>query len=262
MIARLYIISCCCFCFCWSAMLIVGAEITTTTTPPGGHQEESAEEIMMAINNQNETCLCCTDKCWMDGPTSLQCRDIHNLTDYPVDCAEMIDSLHISEGQFETLSEADLSSFIKSLKRLTIERSAIERLDKGFPKNLSELDVNNNEQLDYINWRDLAGLSTSLTRLNLAHNKLEYIDTILLDKLTAQGQLLRVDLSGNQWMCALNFRFALELHENGVLVGGEELTCQDETKRKDSWLKWNYSVIKREKNKQVSHLFLNHLKID
>ena len=245
MIVRLFIISLCC-CFCWlTGMLIVAA----------GQVQETGE-MMDAPRHQNEIneteCLCCTDKCWLVGPSALQCRDIRTMSDYPVDCARKMASLIIIGGRFKTLTEANLSSFVGSLKRLTIQRSAVEMLDRGLPKQLDELDVSYNDNLEVVNWHDLAALSGSLTRLNLAHNKLDYIDTEVMGQLTSAGRLVRVDLSGNEWMCALNYRFTLELHEKGVLVGGEELTCQDETKRKDSWFKWNYSIIKREINKRVS----------
>jgi hypothetical protein len=244
MIARLFIIGFCCL----TGILIVAAA--------GQEQEAGKWKMMDASHHQNENnvteCLCCTDKCWLIGPSALQCRDILNMTDYSVDCARTMDSLIITGGRFKTLTEANLSSFAVSLKRLTIQQSAVEMLDRGFPKQLDELDVSYNNNLEVVNWHALAALSGSLTRINLAHNKLDYIDTEVMGQLTSAGRLIRVDLSGNEWMCALNYRFTLELHEKGVLVGGEELTCQDETKRKDSWFKWNYSIIKREINKRVS----------
>lgn len=64
--------------------------------------------------------------------------------------------------------------------------------------------------------------------------------------------------AGNEWECSADFRWALELHEAGILANGDNLTCQDESKKHDSWFKWNYSIIKREINKRVGCTFLHH----
>lgn len=55
---------------------------------------------------------------------------------------------------------------------------------------------------------------------------------------------------GNEWDCQGNFQWVLTLHEQGVLLNGDSLTCHD-AQHKESWIDLSYSIIKRENNKKV-----------
>lgn len=81
-------------------------------------------------------------------------------------------------------------------------------------------------------------------------------------KLTLSLNSSNCYIEGNEWECSVNFEWALELHEAGILVNGHNLTCQDESKKNDSWFKWNYSIIQREIYKKVGQFFFGFFNIN
>ncbi|KAK4025915.1 hypothetical protein OUZ56_014950 [Daphnia magna] len=200
--------------------------------------------------NQQRACLCCRNGCDLQ-MGNLTCHQVSHFTrDYLADCSASIVSLNIVEGRFKTMKESGLfEGEYPALRKLSIRNSHLEQAEQWpVPQQLIELDFSNNSRLDFIAW-NVFKQSVQLEILILANNKLDRIPDVI-SMMNGNSRLSTLELSGNEWDCQGNFQWVLTLHEQGVLLNGDSLTCHD-AQHKESWIDLSYSIIKRENNKKT-----------
>jgi len=218
----------------------------------GNQSPHVLDDLVVKPDNWSSSCPCCDSQCSLNRESSLlTCLNVLSFKNYPKNCSRHIEQLEIYNAQFKSTSLSDLPP-LPSLQRLSIIGSIhLDRVDY-LPQSLhllTHLTITNNSRLSRFdsNLWQLLKTAHNLTYLNLAYNRLNFIDG---DYLAVFQNLNSLYLSGNRWDCNNDFQWVLSFHDDRILQDGDALTCKDATKR-DSWIEWKYSILKRENHKKI-----------